>query len=180
MRRTRWWAACGAATALAVASLGPGATPTPAVSGAARRAVAATPQGLLDQVRVTPDGVELTGWLAGDAVDSPIHVRVGDRTITTTVADQLRPDLAVVDPDARAFRVTWTYPSSEPTHITFGSCGDGAMAKTVAYVSTPVWSRVIGPPDGPTVIGSFRVRSGLIWTQFCPSVVVFQTFCVPV
>ena len=34
------------------------------------------------------------------------------------------------------------------------------MAKTVAYVSTPVWSLVMGPPDAPIVDGSWRVRSG--------------------
>ena len=47
--------------------------------------------------------------------------------------------------------------------------GDGAMAKMVAYVSTPVWSRVMGPPEGPMVDGSARVRSGLTTSQVAPS-----------
>ena len=59
------------------------------------------------------------------------------------------------------------------------SCGDGAIVNTVAYVSTPVWSSVMGPPDGPIVDGSCRVRSGLIRSQLCPSFVVFQTCCEP-
>ena len=33
---------------------------------------------------------------------------------------------------ARALRVTCTYPSSEPAQMTLGSCGDGAIANTVA------------------------------------------------
>jgi hypothetical protein len=39
------------------------------------------------------------------------------------------------------------------------------MAKTVAYVSTPVWSFVMGPPDAPRVDGSARVMSGEICSQ---------------
>ncbi len=54
------------------------------------------------------------------------------------------------------------------------------MANTVAYVSTPVWSLVIGPPDATMVLGSCRVRSGLIASQLCPSLVVFQTRWLPV
>ena len=54
------------------------------------------------------------------------------------------------------------------------------MAKTVAYVSTPVWSLVMGPPEGPMVAGSALVRSGLIASQLCPSSVVFHTLWVPV
>ena len=77
-------------------------------------------------------------------------------------------------------RVTCTSPSSDPTQITSASWYEGAMAKTVAYVSTPVWSLVSGPPDGPIVDGSARVKSGLICSQDAPSLVVFQTFCVPV
>src|SRR3954454_20529345 len=38
-------------------------------------------------------------------------------------------------------------------------------------------SRVIGPPDGPIVLGSWRVRSGLILSQLCPPFVVFQRCC---
>ncbi len=74
-------------------------------------------------------------------------------------------------------RVTWTRPSSEPAQITFGSWYDGASVKIVAYVSTPVWSFVMGPPDGPVVSGSARVRSGLIRSQLWPSLSVRQTCC---
>ena len=54
------------------------------------------------------------------------------------------------------------------------------MANTVAYVSTPVWSFVMGPPEGPIVVVAARVRSGLTCSQLCPSLVVFHTFWVPV
>jgi hypothetical protein len=64
--------------------------------------------------------------------------------------------------------------------MTSASWYEGAMAKTVAYVSTPVWSFVMGPPEGPIVAASARVRSGLICSQLCPSVVVLHTLCVPV
>src|SRR5690349_5748490 len=38
-------------------------------------------------------------------------------------------------------------------------------------------SRVIGPPDGPIVVGSWRVRSGLIFVHVCPPFVVFHRCC---
>ncbi len=59
-------------------------------------------------------------------------------------------------------RVIWMNPSSDPVQMVPFSFGDSAMVKIVPYVSTPVWSFVIGPPDGPSVAGSCRVRSGLI------------------
>src|ERR1043166_6771523 len=40
-------------------------------------------------------------------------------------------------------------------------------------------SRVMGPPDGPIVLGSWRVRSGLICVQSWPPSVVFQRCCPP-
>src|SRR5258708_38737617 len=76
-------------------------------------------------------------------------------------------------------RVTWTYPSSEPDQMTLPSFADGAIVNTVAYVSTPVLSFVIGPPEAPIVFGSCRVRSGLIFSQLCPSFVDFHTCCDP-
>src|SRR5437867_9961000 len=63
--------------------------------------------------------------------------------------------------------------------MTLASRADGAMLNTVAYVSTPVLSSVIGPPEAPMVFGSWRVRSGLIFVQLCPSFVDFQTCCEP-
>jgi hypothetical protein len=50
-------------------------------------------------------------------------------------------------------RVRCTSPSSEPVQITPLARGDSATVKIVAYVSTPVWSRVIGPPDAPWCAG---------------------------
>src|SRR5690606_11611744 len=76
-------------------------------------------------------------------------------------------------------RVTCTRPSSEPTQIVPASWYDGAMVKITAYVSTPVWSFVMGPPDGPIVFGSCRVRSGLMRSQVWPSFVVFHRCCEP-
>src|SRR3569833_3177220 len=40
-------------------------------------------------------------------------------------------------------------------------------------------SRVIGPPEGPIVFGSWRVRSPLIASHVMPPSVVFQTRCAP-
>jgi len=39
---------------------------------------------------------------------------------------------------------------------------DGAIAKITPYTSGPFMSLVIGPPDGPIVFGSWRVRSPLM------------------
>ena len=50
--------------------------------------------------------------------------------------------------------------------------------KVVASVSTPVLSFVIGRPTR-IVFGSWRVRSGLIFVQLCPSFVDFQRCCEP-
>src|SRR5579872_2620966 len=76
-------------------------------------------------------------------------------------------------------RVRNTYPSSEPVQIRLPSLGDRAIEKTVAYVSTPVSSRVLGPPESPIVLGSCRVRSGLIFVQLWPPVCVTHTCCYP-
>src|SRR5688572_2674078 len=74
-------------------------------------------------------------------------------------------------------RVTFTSPSSDPAHRTLTSRFDGPRANTVAYTSGPFMSPVIGPPEWPIVFGSCRVRSGLIRSQLCPPLVVFQTCC---
>src|SRR5512143_2138545 len=73
--------------------------------------------------------------------------------------------------------VTLMMPSSEPVQITFVVRLDGATAKITAYTSGPFMSRVIGPPDGPIVLGSCRVRSGLIRSQLSPPFVVFHRCC---
>src|SRR4051812_35160093 len=73
--------------------------------------------------------------------------------------------------------VTLMMPSSEPAQRTFVVRLDGASAKTVAYTSGPFMSRVIGPPDGPIVFGSWRVRSGLMRSQLWPPLVVLNTCC---
>ena len=68
------------------------------------------------------------------------------------------------------------YPSSDPAHRSPGSSGDSANAKIVAYHSGPYASRVIGPQYSPvssssyagvgsSVLGSARVRSGLMISQ---------------
>ncbi|HEX2077771.1 MAG TPA: hypothetical protein VHG08_08685, partial [Longimicrobium sp.] len=76
-------------------------------------------------------------------------------------------------------RVTCTRPSSEPVQIVPTSRGDGAMVKMVPYVSTPVWSSVIGPPEGPRVAGSERVRLGEMRSQLLPSLVLRHRCCEP-
>src|ERR1041384_7026105 len=72
-------------------------------------------------------------------------------------------------------RDTCTRPSSDPAHSTSPVIGDSANAKIVAYHSVPVMSYVIGPPAGPSVLGSCNVRSGLIGSQLSPSFVDRKT-----
>src|SRR5262245_953236 len=74
-------------------------------------------------------------------------------------------------------RVTCTRPSSDPAQIVLMSCGVGAIVNTTPYVSTPVLSFVIGPPDAPIVFGSWRDRSGLIRVHVWPAFAVFQMCC---
>src|SRR5215475_6120039 len=70
-------------------------------------------------------------------------------------------------------------PSSEPVQMTFVVRRDGAIVNTTPYTSGPFMSRVIGPPDGPIVFESWRVRSPLIAVHVLPPSVVFQTRCDP-
>ena len=79
--------------------------------------------------------------------------------------------------DWPSFRVTWISPSSEPAQMRPFSSFDGARANTVAKISGPFMSRVIGPPESPSVLGSARVRSPLIAFHDCPPSVVFHTCC---
>ena len=65
--------------------------------------------------------------------------------------------------------VRCTRPSSVPAQNMPAWSGDSAKAKIVQYTSTPVWSRVIGPPEGRSLSGSLRVRSGLTARQLWPS-----------
>src|SRR5665213_4483100 len=74
-------------------------------------------------------------------------------------------------------RVTYTSPSSDPVQITFVLSLDGPIAKIVPYTSGAFMSCVIGPPDGPMVAGSWRVRSGLIRVHDWPPLVVFHRCC---
>jgi hypothetical protein len=76
-------------------------------------------------------------------------------------------------------RVTCTRPSSEPVQMVPFSFGDSAMVNTVPTYSTLVWSLVMGPPEGPSVLGSFRVRSGEITVQLEPSSVDLKTTFAP-
>src|ERR1051325_2984645 len=72
-------------------------------------------------------------------------------------------------------RETCTRPSSEPAHSTSAVTGDSTNAKIVAYHSVPVMSYVIGPPAGPSVLGSCSVRSPLIASQLSPSFIERKT-----
>src|SRR3954468_444820 len=58
-------------------------------------------------------------------------------------------------------RVTCTSPSSEPVQIVFVVTLLGPTEKITPYTSGPFMSPVIGPPEGPCVEGSCRVRSPL-------------------
>src|SRR6478752_6198333 len=82
--------------------------------------------------------------------------------------------------DAPLSRVILTSPSSEPAQSTPGSCGDSINAKTVAKVSAPIASLLTGPPVGFSVSGSALVRSGLIGSQLCPSLVLLSTRSPPI
>src|SRR3954447_572662 len=61
-----------------------------------------------------------------------------------------------------------TRPSSVPAQNTPFFRGDSASAKIVQYTSAPVLSRVTGPPDGFSLSGSLRVRSGLRTSKLEP------------
>lgn len=133
MRRLRWWAAIAGLASLAGALVLPSNDEAAQPLPPARLAVAVTPAGALETVRVTDGVVEISGWVSGDAANRPVHIRVGDRTLTTTTADGLRPDLAVVDPTARTFRVTVSPPDTAhsvcvdlPTGDAFTRLGCGA------------------------------------------------------
>src|SRR5687767_8255912 len=70
-------------------------------------------------------------------------------------------------------------PSSVPTHNNPFLKGDSSNEKTSAYVSTPVWSFVIGPPDASIVFGSRRASSGETAVQLPPSFVDRKSFDPP-
>ena len=61
-----------------------------------------------------------------------------------------------------------TNPSSEPAQNTPASCADSTNANIVQYVSAPEVSKVTGPPEGCILVGSLRVKSGLIGSQELP------------
>src|SRR6185503_4316316 len=94
-----------------------------------------------------------------------------------TLARSGRPEGVTLVHFLHSSRVTQTRPSSEPVQIVPRSSFEGAIVKIVANTSGPFISPVIGPPDGPSVFGSARVRSGLIFSQLCPSSVVFHKCC---
>src|ERR1051326_6360996 len=71
--------------------------------------------------------------------------------------------------DCPPSRERWTSPSSEPAQKTPASWGDSRKAKIVQYTSAPELSAVIGPPEEPSLLGSLRVKSGLITCQLAPS-----------
>src|SRR2546428_5192760 len=60
-----------------------------------------------------------------------------------------------------------TTPSFEPTQRTPFSSGDSAIEKIVQPSSTPRLS-CVSPPDGPCLLLSSVVRSGLMIVQLCP------------
>src|ERR1051325_4526409 len=77
-------------------------------------------------------------------------------------------------------RVTWRFPSSVPTHTTFGSRGDSPMAYTVQWFSAPELS-TDRPPDLSccSFAGSFVVRSGEIFSHVSPLSRVRYRNCAP-
>ena len=76
-------------------------------------------------------------------------------------------------------RVTWTRPSSVEAQISSRRCGDSTTQAQVAWTSAPALSRVIGPPDAPWRLRSFRLRSGEMRSQFMPSSRVRNTQLPP-
>src|SRR5688572_6679922 len=75
-------------------------------------------------------------------------------------------------------RVTCTWPSLVPAHITPRSRRDSAIAITVNAYSTPMLSPV-RPPENCCRALSFVERSGLITSQLCPRLVVRCTCWLP-
>src|SRR5438270_11120032 len=76
-------------------------------------------------------------------------------------------------------RVKLISPSSEPVQMSPFTRGDSAIAKIVPQYSAVVWSSVIGPPEGPSVAGSWRVRSGDTTVQLRPSLVGLNATVAP-
>ena len=59
------------------------------------------------------------------------------------------------------------------------SVADATGVVIERYSYDPWGQPVIEPPDGPMVFGSCRVRSGLIFCQLKPSLVVTHKCCDP-
>src|SRR5579864_5449829 len=73
--------------------------------------------------------------------------------------------------------VTCTRPSADPVQITCWSSGETASAEMSGKTSALDWSRSIGPPEGSSVLGSLRVRSGLSFCHVCPPSLLRKTYC---
>ena len=118
-------------------------------------------------------------WASMTTYAVPAAVR--DGSIIEMVPNCGAPGRAAVTfvHDLPPSRVTCTSPSSEPAQMTSRCAGDSAMAKTVANVSTPVLSPVIGPPDHCCFETSLRVRSPLMTDHDCPPSRVRNTTCAP-
>ena len=71
-------------------------------------------------------------------------------------------------------RVTWTFPSSVPHQMIPGTIGDSEIVIIVQWISAPVLSSVIGPPESFCFSGSLVERSGLMTYQDCPPFVVLN------
>src|SRR5688572_9669826 len=114
-------------------------------------------------------------WYRFAATNAPPAMKFDGSMIDTRVKSPM-PGGVTFSQFAPLLRDTQTSPSSVPAHNTPAWTGDSSNAKINAYVSTPVWSLVIGPPDGPMVFGSLRARSGDTAAQLCPSFVDRKSF----
>src|SRR2546421_9972715 len=105
----------------------------------------------------------------------------GDGSTHTTVPQSGRSGMFAVTfvHVLASSRLTWTNPSSLPAQSRPFCLGDSARAKTVQYVSAPVLSPVIGPPDHCCFCLSLRVRSSETFSHVCPPSRVRKTKLPP-
>src|SRR5688572_28242757 len=107
-------------------------------------------------------------WLSTTRKQVPASC--GDGSTHWTVPQSGRSGTLAVTSDhvLHSSVVSHTLPSSVPTQMRPFCFGDSPMAKMVQYVSAPVLSPVIGPPDHCCFCLSSRVRSFETGSHVCP------------
>src|SRR6266567_3532589 len=104
--------------------------------------------------------------------------REGSMLLTVPHGGRLGMFFVTLDQFLPPSRVICTSPSLVPAQISPFSFCDSAIANTTELYSTPMLSPV-SPPENPSLLLSFVVRSGLMICQLCPASVVWCTYWLP-